>query len=94
MKWAPRGLLIGLLSLWFFQIYLLIQLDGYIMLEKVYSLNDSDALDSIFDDITEKYSYKPRINTWNRNKNEFILFINNLNSQSTSPISNFGHYCK
>ena len=25
-------------------------------------------------------------NTWNRNKNEFILFINNLNSQSTSPI--------
>ena len=37
MKWAPRGLLIGLLSLWFFQIYLLIQLDGYIMLEKVYS---------------------------------------------------------
>ena len=49
-------------------------------------LNDPDALDSIFDDITEKYSYKPRINTWNRNKNEFILFINNLNSQSTSPI--------
>ncbi len=40
----------------------------------------------LFDDITEKYSYKPRINTWNRNKNEFILFINNLNSQSTSPI--------
>lgn len=41
---------------------------------------------SFLDDITEKYSYKPRINTWNRNKNEFILFINNLNSQSTSPI--------
>lgn len=51
-------------------------------------LNDPDALDSIFDDITEKYSYKPRINTWNRNKNEFILFINNLNSQSMSSILN------
>lgn len=51
-------------------------------------LNNPDALDSIFDDITEKYSYKPRINTWNRNKNEFILSINNLNSQSMSSILN------
>ena len=49
-------------------------------------INDSDSLDSIFDDITEKYKYKQRVNIWNRNKNEFISFINALKSQSLLPV--------
>lgn len=39
-------------------------------------INESDALDAIYDDFSEKYNSKIKLTSWNRNKSEFIEFVN------------------
>lgn len=38
-------------------------------------INDSLALDSLYDDINEVYKTGSRISTWNKNKNDFLDFV-------------------
>ena len=46
-------------------------------------LNDSSALDSLYEDISEISNNKSRISTWNKQKNEFLDFVRNTFSLRT-----------
>jgi len=48
-------------------------------------LNDSSALDTLFEDVCDKYDCRLKISTWNKQKDDFVKHINEIFENKNLP---------
>ncbi len=57
--------------------------------KQVAIINDSSSLDDLFEELTNKNEVQKKVSRWNKNKSEFLEFVQNSSKNSMKPNDDF-----